>query len=106
MLNPVSVSVLLPEAYKRFSDPLALLVSLPTGSACHRKFWLTAVPVPLLKTDALKFNGWEFLPAVTVAVPVVGRVNAPRTVPAPLTSSVVAGLVVLIPILAVEPVPD
>ena len=43
---------------------------------------------------------------VAVAVPVAGRLSVPRIVPEPLTSSVVAGVVVLMPIFAVVPVPD
>ena len=52
------------------------------------------------------FSGCEFLPAVTVAEPVAGKVNVPRTVSPPLISSMEVGVVVLMPILAEDPVPD
>ena len=41
-----------------------------------------------------------------MAVPVAGRLNRPRIVPPPFTSSVDAGLVVPMPTLALAPVPD
>jgi hypothetical protein len=78
---------------------------LPTGSACQRKVPFTAFSVLLLNDDAVKLNGCEFLPAVAVAVPVAGSVSVPRTVSAPFTSSVTAGVVVLMPIFAVDPLP-
>ena len=59
----------------------------------------------LLKAEAARFSGCEFLPAVAVAVPFDGRLNVPRIVPPPFTSSVEAGVIVLIPIFAVFPVP-
>ena len=61
--------------------------------------------VLLLNTDAPTFNGWEFEPLAAVATAMPGRLSAPRMVPAPFTSSVVVGVVVLMPILAVAPVP-
>ena len=60
----------------------------------------------LLKADAARFSGCEFFPALAVAVPVAAKLNVPRTVVPPTTSRVVAGVVVLIPIFAVAPVPD
>lgn len=60
----------------------------------------------LLYADAVRFSGCEFLPAVAVAVPVAGKVRMPRTVLPPFMSSVVVGVAVLMPILAVLPVPD
>jgi hypothetical protein len=48
MLSPVSVMGFEPAPKSRFSDPLGLALSLPTGSACQRKFWGTAVPALLL----------------------------------------------------------
>jgi eukaryotic-like serine/threonine-protein kinase len=45
-----------------------------------------------LNTDATSTSGCEFLPAVAVAAPVAGWVRAPRTVSAPFTSSVTAGV--------------
>src|SRR5450432_2416823 len=62
--------------------------------------------MPLLNEEAVKFKGWEFLPTVEVAVPVVGRTRDPRTVAPPLTSKVEVGVVVLIPMRAVVPLPD
>ena len=54
-----------------------------------------------MNADAFRSMGWEFLPAVAVAVPVDGRVNEPRRLVLPATSRAAAGVVVLIPILAV-----
>ena len=96
----------MPDAYSKFKDPLAVAVSLPAGSALSSNVCGTAVLVPLLNTEAPNCKGWESSPAVAVAVPMAGKANVPRTVPAPSTSSVVAGAVVLMPILAVLPVPD
>ena len=61
---------------------------------------------PLLKAEAARFSGCELLPAVAVAVPVVGRENVPRTVALPFTSRLVVGALVLMPTLAVGDVPD
>ena len=47
-------------------------------------------PVPVLNAEAVKFSGWEFFPAVAVAVPVAGRLSNPRKMPVPLTSSFAA----------------
>jgi hypothetical protein len=41
-----------------------------------------------------------------VAVPVAGKARLPRIVPAPFTSSVVEGVVVLMPTFADVPLPD
>jgi hypothetical protein len=60
----------------------------------------------LLNAEAVRLKGWEFFPAVAVALPVEGRLNVPRMVPAPFTSNVVVGVVVLMPIRAVAPLPD
>lgn len=60
----------------------------------------------LLKAEAARFSGCEFLPAVAVALPVLGRLRVPRMVAPPLTSKVEAGVAVLIPIFAALPVPD
>ena len=49
--------------------------------------------------------GWEFVPVVAVAVPVAGKLKLPLTVSPPFRSSVLTGVVVLMPILAVLPVP-
>jgi hypothetical protein len=62
--------------------------------------------VELLNEEATSVCGSEFFPPVAVAVPVAGRLSVPRTVLPPLMSSVEAGVVVLIPILAVLPEPD
>ena len=59
----------------------------------------------LLNDDAPRPIGCELLPAVAVATPPAGRPSVPRTVALPLTSSVLVGVVVLIPILAVVPLP-
>lgn len=65
----------------------------------------------LLNDDAAKLAGWELLPAAALATPVAGRLNVPitdsvpRIVAPPLTSSVVAGEVVPMPILTVAPLP-
>jgi hypothetical protein len=59
----------------------------------------------LLNAEAPKANPCEFPPAVAVAVAAAGRLSAPRIVPPPCTSSVLAGTGVLMPILAVLPVP-
>src|SRR5579864_9488532 len=65
----------------------------------------------LLNEDAAKFSGCELVPFVAVAGPVDGRVSvpvtevAPRIVAPPFTSSVVAGVVVPMPIFAVVPAP-
>ena len=40
----------------------------PTGSVCHRKSWLTALCVLLLKAEARESNGRELKPVVAVAV--------------------------------------
>ena len=56
----------------------------------------------LLKAEAARFSGWELAPLVAVAVPVAGKLSMPRIVPAPFTSSVVAGVIVLMPILNVR----
>ena len=106
MDNPVSVGVAFPFPNNRFRLPEKLVVSFPTGSACHWNVCATALLVALLKTDADKISGSEFSPAVAVALPIDGKVSAPRMVPPPATSSVLAGVVVLIPILAVLPEPD
>src|SRR5215471_15250481 len=105
MESPVSAGMLLPDANNRLSLPEGFAVSLPVGSACRLKVWLTAWLMLLLKAEACKLAGCEFLPADDVAVPVAGRLRVPRTVPAPLTSSVEAGVVVFKPTLAVLPVP-
>jgi hypothetical protein len=63
------------------------------------------VLVLLLNADAVRFSGSESLPAVAVAAPVAGSASVPRIesvpriVPAPFTSSVVAGVAVPMPIL-------
>ena len=85
--------------------PDAAVVLLPIGSASHWNFCGTAVEVLLLNTEAIKSCGCEFLPVADVATPVAGKVKIPRTVPAPLTSRAVPGVDVLMPILAVAPLP-
>ena len=77
----------------------------PDASACQRKFCATAAFVLLLKADAVSVVGCELVPAVLVAVPVAGKLKLPRTVAAPLTSNVVAGVAVLSPTFALEPLP-
>ena len=52
-------------------------MSLLTGSACHWNFCATGFAVGLLKTEAVKSSGCEFLPAAAVAVPVVVRFRMP-----------------------------
>ena len=60
----------------------------------------------LLKLEAASFSGCEPNPLEAVADPVAGSDKIPRTVSAPFTSSVVAGVAVLIPTFAVAPDPD
>src|SRR5215831_19559950 len=105
MCSPVSAGGLFPELNNKFRVPLGVLVLLPVGSACQRKFWLTALLVPLLNEDAVCRNCCEFLPLVAVAVPFEGRLSSPRIVPPPFTSSVLAGVVVFTPIFAALPLP-
>jgi hypothetical protein len=62
--------------------------------------------MPLLNTEATIKSACEFFPPVDVAVPVEGKLKVPRTVAAPLTSSVDPGVVVPMPTFAVAPVPD
>ena len=64
-----------------------------------------AALLALLKDEAMNSCACEGLPAVAVAVPVAGRVNKPRTVALPVTSSVATGVVVPMPTFAVVPVP-
>jgi hypothetical protein len=68
-----AVGLLLPWPNSRFNEPLALLVLLPTGSACHWKVCETAVLVPLLNAEAAKSIACELKPAADVAVPAVFR---------------------------------
>jgi hypothetical protein len=106
MFNPVSVGLVVPDPNSRFSDPVGLVVLLLTGSACHWKVCVTPALVPLLKAEAARSMGSEFAPLVAVATPALGRLSKPRIVLPPLTSSVAAGFVVLIPTFAVLPDPD
>src|SRR5579863_869121 len=64
MLSPVSAGFPVPCANKRLSEPLALLVSLLTASACHRKVCVTAVLVPLLNAEAARSRACELNPLV------------------------------------------
>src|SRR5260370_30682542 len=64
-----------------------------------------AAAVPLLNDEATNPSACEFLPPVAAAAPVAGRVSRPSTFSEPFTSSVAAGVVVLIPTLAVLPEP-
>src|SRR6516164_6046613 len=105
MESPVSAGVLVPEANNKLSLPDGLEVLLPVGSACRLKVWFAAALVLLLNEEARRLAGCEFFPVEDVADPVAGRVKVPRTVPAPLTSSVEAGVVVFKPTLAELPVP-
>jgi hypothetical protein len=105
MFNPVSLGAA-PLPNKRFSVADGVVLLLPVGSACHWNVDATAFFVLLLNAEADKSSGWESKPLLAVAVPVAGKLRVPRKVEAPLTSSVVAGVVVLIPILAVFPLPD
>src|SRR5580704_3368741 len=105
MFSPVSAGAELPSANSKFSVADGVAVSLPTGSTCQRKFWFTAALLLLLKADPVKLMGWEFAPLAAVAVPAVGKLNKPPTVAPPFTSRVLTGAVVLMPILAVFPVP-
>jgi hypothetical protein len=105
MESPVSAGVLVPEANNKLSLPDGLEVLLPVGSACRLKVWFTAALLLLLNEEACRLAGCEFLPPVEAAVPVAGNCSVPRTVPAPLTSSVEAGVVVFKPTLAELPVP-
>ncbi len=59
--------------------------------------------MPLLNDEPCNENGCELNPLPAVAVPVLGNCSAPRAITPPFTSSVAAGVVVLIPI---EVVPD
>ena len=70
--SPVSAGVL-PAPNNRLNFPEGEVVLLPTGSACHRKSWSTAVLVPLLNDDTCVSRGLELNPAVAVAVPVAGN---------------------------------
>src|SRR5260221_6840719 len=105
MFIPVSVG-LTPAPNKRFSVPVGVAVLLPAGSACHWKNWLTGAAVVLLNDEASIMKGSELNPALAVAAPWLGNSKAPRTRALPPTSSVVAGVVLLIPILAPVPDPD
>jgi hypothetical protein len=83
---------------------------LLTGSPCKRKFWFTAVAVPLLKADAVKFIACEFFPPAAVAVPEAGRLNSsPMLTEIPLSvifeGSILHGAVNFVTLLAV-PVPS
>lgn len=62
--------------------------------------------VVLLNTDAFRSIACDLLPADDVVVPTAVRVNRPRIVPWPTTSRAVAGVFVLMPILAFGDVPD
>ncbi len=106
IFSPVSAGALVPEPNSRFKVPDGLAVLFPAGSACQRKCSLTAAPVPLLNAEAVNVVGCEFFPAVAVAALVAGILRLPRTVSLPFTSSVAPGVVVLMPTLAVLPVPD
>src|SRR5580658_4055278 len=97
--SPVSVGVAVPDPNSRFNLPKGVALLLPTGSACQRKVSFTAFRVLLLNDEAVKFIGCEFFPAVEVAVPVVGRLSAPRKMPVPLTSSFAPGAVLPMPTL-------
>ena len=79
IFSPVSVGTAAPVPYSRFSVPDAVAVLFPAGSACNWNVCGTAVTVPLLKADATKFSGREFLPVSAVATPVAGRFNLPAT---------------------------
>jgi hypothetical protein len=104
--SPVSAGLLVPEPNSRLRVALALAVSLFAGSAIHSKVWVAALPAVLLKAEANCAKGWEFLPAAAVAVPALGSSRVPRTMLLPATSSVVAGVGLLMPIFAVVPVSD
>src|SRR5580700_8975587 len=65
-----------------------------------------ALLVPLLNDDPCSEKGWELNPPPAVAVSVLGSCNGPRAITLPLTSRVAAGVVVLIPTVAVLPEPD
>ena len=67
---------------------------------------LTGAAVVLLNDEASIMKGSELNPALAVAAPWLGNSKAPRTRALPPTSSVVAGVVLLIPILAPVPDPD
>jgi hypothetical protein len=103
--NPVSAVLDEPDPKSKFNVPDGLAVSLSAGSDCHWNVSLVADLELLLKADAVKVTGSEVLPAVAVAVPVEGNASVPLTVPPPLTSRVVAGVVVPIPTFAVLPLP-
>src|SRR5271168_3204142 len=62
--------------------------------------------VPLLNDDPCSKNGCELNPAPAVAVPVLGNCNGPREITLPFTSSVAAGVIVLMPTATVLPEPD
>ncbi len=59
-----------------------------------------------MNAEAMNVVGCEFFPEVAVAVPVAGKLKLPRTVSAPFTSSVVDGVIVLMPTFAVALLPD
>jgi hypothetical protein len=106
IFNPVSAGVEDPEPNNKFKLPEGVLVLLPKGSACQRKFSLTAALLLLLKAEAVQFNACEFDPAAAVAVLIEGNASRPRIMLEPLTSSAAAGVFVLTPTLALAPVPD
>jgi hypothetical protein len=55
--SPVSVGVADPDPNSRFNLPDGAVLSLPTASACQRKFSFTAFFVLLSKVEAVKFMG-------------------------------------------------
>ena len=104
--SPVSAGDDPPEPNSKFKVADGVGESLAVGSAIHWNSSFTADWLLLLNAEAERFSGCEFFPAVAVAVPFEGSVKVPRTVAPPLTSSVVEGVFVLMPTLAVVPDPD
>lgn len=101
--NPVSPGVLPLEPNNRFNVPDGFDVSLPVGSACQRKSWLTADELVLLNDDACRSNGLETKPFDAVAVPVPGN-SAPAAETAPLNAPVNAERPPLkVPVVPVKP---
>jgi len=103
--KPVSAGALVPEPNSRFRVPEGVEVLLPEASAFHWKVWFTAEDVPLLNEDATKSCACEGLPPLEIAMPIAGAVRMPWMLTAPFTSSVATGVVVPMPIFAVDPLP-
>jgi len=101
--RPVSLSVLEPDPNSKFRVPLGLDVLFADGSACQRKFCDTAAFVLLLKAEAVNLVDCEFFARRGGCGSCRSEAEVASTVSAPFTPRVVAGLVVFMPTVAVEP---